>query len=32
MAQDRMQFSELLEKAGSDDVVLEMIGFVVSAR
>lgn len=28
MTQDRMQLSELLEKAGADDVVREMIGFV----
>ena len=28
MTQDRMQLSELLEKAGADDIVREMIGFV----
>ena len=28
MTQDRMQFSELLEKAGADDIVCEMIGVV----
>lgn len=32
MPQDRMQLSELLEKAGADDIVREMIGFVVNAR
>ena len=28
MTQDRMQLSELLEKAGGDDIVRDMIGFV----
>src|SRR5512139_2067264 len=28
MTQDRMQLSELLEKAGADDIVRDMIGFV----
>ncbi len=28
MTQDRMQLSELLEKAGADEFVREMIGFV----
>ena len=28
MTQDRMQLSELLEKAGASDIVREMIGFV----
>lgn len=28
MTQDRVQLSELLEKAGADDIVREMIGFV----
>jgi putative transposase len=28
MTQDRMQLSELLEKAGADDIVREIIGFV----
>lgn len=28
MTNDRMQLSELLEKAGADDIVREMVGFV----
>ena len=28
MTPDRMQLTELLEKAGADDIVREMIGFV----
>ena len=28
MTKDRMQLSELLEKAGADDIVREMVGFV----
>ena len=31
MTQDRMQLSELLEKAGADEFVREMIGFAYGA-